>query len=125
MPAGLRSQTPISQTAAKPNLATASHSTEGTLPKSTEVPVLRLSSESQTHVLISYSVGNRGQLDMHYLFGRQWIWTGRDWGHQGIQLVNPNLHRGVSRSALLTVATIRAYVTWLPRNRSTANTSAT
>src|SRR5271167_4391943 len=64
MPAGLRSQTPMNQTAAKPNLAMASHSAEGTELKSTEVPVFRLSSESQTQVLISYNVGYRGQMDM-------------------------------------------------------------
>src|ERR1700691_5952561 len=111
MPAGLRSQTPISQTASKPNLAIASHSSEGTLPKSTEVPVLRLSSESQTQVLISYSVGYRGQVDMHYLFGRQWIRIERDGRHQGVHLVNRNLRRGVASAALLTAVTIRAYAT--------------
>src|SRR5271157_5482422 len=63
MPAGLRSQTPMNQTAVKPNLAMASHSAEGTELKSTEVPVFRLSSESQTQVLISYNVGYRGQVD--------------------------------------------------------------
>src|SRR5580658_9502128 len=64
MPAGLRSQTPMNQTASKPNLATASHSTEGTELKSTCVPVFRLSSDNQTQVLISYKVGYRGQIDM-------------------------------------------------------------
>src|ERR1700683_452847 len=64
MPAGLRSQTPMNQTASKPNLAMASHSAAGTQLKSTGVPVFRLSSESQTQVLISYSVGYRGQTDM-------------------------------------------------------------
>src|SRR5271157_4661777 len=41
----------------------ASHSAEDTELKSTEVPVVRLSSESQTQVLISYNVGYRGQVD--------------------------------------------------------------
>src|SRR5271165_3283724 len=62
IPAGLRSQTPMNQTASKPNLAMASHSAEGTELKSTEAPVFRLSSESQTQVLISYSVGYRVHL---------------------------------------------------------------
>src|SRR5271157_4781377 len=62
MPAGLRSQTPISQTASKPKAAMASHSAEGTELKSTDVPVFRLSSESQTQVLISNNVGYRGQV---------------------------------------------------------------
>jgi hypothetical protein len=62
MPAGLRSQTPMSQTASKPYLAMASHSAAGTELKSTDL--FWLSSESQTQVLISYSVGYRGQMDM-------------------------------------------------------------
>src|SRR5580704_10386111 len=64
IPAGLRSQTPMNQTASKPNLAMASHSAESTEPKSTEVPVFWPSSESQTQVLISYNVGYRGHIDM-------------------------------------------------------------
>src|SRR5271157_1491061 len=63
MPAGLRSQTPISQTASKPYAAMASHSAEETELKSTELPCFWLSSESQTQVLISYNVGYRGQVD--------------------------------------------------------------
>jgi hypothetical protein len=54
----------MNQTASKPNLAMASHSAAGTELKSTDVPVFKLSSESQTQVLISYSVGYRGQTDM-------------------------------------------------------------
>ena len=53
IPAGLRSQTPISQTASKPSAAIASHSFAGTLARSIAVPSRRLSSSSQTHVLIS------------------------------------------------------------------------
>src|SRR5271165_945796 len=62
--AGLRSQTPISQTASKPNLAMSSHSAEGTEPKSTAFPYFCFRSQSQTQVLTSYSVGYRGQNDM-------------------------------------------------------------
>src|SRR3954452_15819485 len=62
MPTGLRSQTPISQTASKPNSARASHSEEGIEPNSTKVPYFSLSSESQTHVLISNTVGFKAQL---------------------------------------------------------------
>src|ERR1700739_2329165 len=64
MPAGLRSQTPMNQTASKPNLAMASHSGEGTELKSTGLPAFMLSSESQTQVLISYKVGYCGQMAM-------------------------------------------------------------
>jgi hypothetical protein len=53
IPAGLRSQTPISQTMSKPSAAIASHSLAGTLARSIAVPSRRLSSSSQTHVLIS------------------------------------------------------------------------
>jgi hypothetical protein len=53
MPAGLRFQTPISQTASKPSDAIDSHSTSGTLARSTVAPARRLSSSSQTQVLIS------------------------------------------------------------------------
>ena len=53
IPAGLRSQTPISQTASKPSAATASHSRPGTLARSIAAPSRRLSSSSQTQVLIS------------------------------------------------------------------------
>ena len=53
MPAGLRSQTPISHTASNPCAASASHSAAGTEPKVTELPAFVLSSESQTQVLIS------------------------------------------------------------------------
>jgi hypothetical protein len=49
------SQTP-KQDGIETDLAMASHSSKGILPKSTNVPVLRLSSESQTQVLISYGV---------------------------------------------------------------------
>ena len=54
----------MNQTASKPNFAMASHSAEGTELKSTYVPIFRLSSESQTQVLISYKVGYCGQIDM-------------------------------------------------------------
>src|SRR5271157_2759136 len=64
IPAGLRCQTPISYTASKPKAAMASHSAAGTEPRSTGLPAFLLSSESHTHVLISYTVGYRGQLDM-------------------------------------------------------------
>ena len=53
IPAGLRSQTPISQTASKPSAAIASHSPPGTVARSTGAPSRRLSSSSQTQVLIS------------------------------------------------------------------------
>ena len=62
--AELRSQTPMNHTASKPYLAMSSHSEEGTELKSTDIPVFRLSSESQTQVLISYNVGYLGQSDM-------------------------------------------------------------
>jgi hypothetical protein len=57
-------QTPMNQTASKPNLAMASHSAEGTELKSTELAVFWLSSESQPQELISYKVGYWGQMDM-------------------------------------------------------------
>src|SRR5438876_6966881 len=60
-PAGLRSQTPINQTASKPNAAMASHSVEGSEDKSRFFPYFCLSSESQTQVSISYNVGYLGQ----------------------------------------------------------------
>ncbi len=53
IPAGLRSQTPISQTASNPSTAIASHSCPGTPARSIAVPSRRLSSSSQTQVLIS------------------------------------------------------------------------
>ena len=65
---GDSSPTPINQTASKPSLARASHSSKGTLPKSTDTPVLRLSSESQTHVLISYSVDIEASWEWLHLF---------------------------------------------------------
>jgi len=49
----LRSQTPISQTASKPNFAIASHSVAGTEPKWMGRPILEPIEESHTHVLIS------------------------------------------------------------------------
>ena len=52
-PAGLRSQTPISQTASNPSEAIASHSDSGTPARSTGLPSRRLSSSSQTQVLTS------------------------------------------------------------------------
>jgi len=55
IPAGLRSQTPMSQTASKPSAATRSHSLAGTPASpacSSSAPCAR-SSSSQTHVLIS------------------------------------------------------------------------
>src|SRR5262245_16085361 len=61
MPLGLRSQTPISHTASKPNSAMASQTSGGTEPRSTEVPDFRLSSDIQTQVLISNTLGYRGQ----------------------------------------------------------------
>src|SRR5882672_6058802 len=75
MPAGLRSQTPISHTASKPNSAMASHTEGGTEPRSTGVPTFSLSSESQTQVLISYTLGYLGHVGMigthpHRLTGR-------------------------------------------------------
>jgi hypothetical protein len=51
--AGFRSQTPINQTASKPNLAMASHSAAGTELRPMPPPSLVVRSESQTHVLIS------------------------------------------------------------------------
>src|ERR1700733_10894221 len=45
-------------------MARASHPASGTELKSTALPTCKLSSESQTQVLISYSVGYRGQADM-------------------------------------------------------------
>src|SRR3954451_24678171 len=63
-PAGPRSQTPISHTASKPSAAMASHSCGGTEPSSINVPYFLLRSASPTHVLISYTLGNRGQLDI-------------------------------------------------------------
>ena len=53
IPAGLRSQTPISQTASKPRAARASHSAAGTSPSPTGPPARALSSPSHTHVLSS------------------------------------------------------------------------
>ena len=53
IPAGLRSQTPISQTTSKPSAATASHSFPGTPARSIGLPSRALNSSSQTHVLIS------------------------------------------------------------------------
>src|SRR5215831_18705465 len=64
MPAGLRSQTPMNQTASKPKAAMASHSADGTELKSTSLPALVLSSLSHTQVLISYKVGYRGKVAM-------------------------------------------------------------
>jgi hypothetical protein len=64
MPAGLRSQIPISHTPSKPFLAMAFHSAEGTELKSRKFPYFWLRSDSQTHVLISYNVGYRGQIGM-------------------------------------------------------------
>src|SRR5215510_5755118 len=59
MPAGLRSQTPINQTASKPWEAIVSHSADGTDERSTSRPYFRLNSESHTQVLISYRHGYR------------------------------------------------------------------
>ena len=53
MPAGLRSQTPMNQTASKPREAMASHSSAGTVPSSTRLPSFRPSSASHTQALIS------------------------------------------------------------------------
>src|ERR1700761_4655035 len=64
IPAGLRSQTPINQTASKPSLAIASHSPSGTERRSIDAPLFTLSSPSQTQVLISYRTGYRGHAGM-------------------------------------------------------------
>ena len=53
VPAGLRRQTPISQTASNPKEAMDSHSSGGTLDNVMGLLYLRLSSASQTQVLIS------------------------------------------------------------------------
>jgi hypothetical protein len=52
-PAGLRSQTPISQTASNPSAAIASHSLFGTSARSIFSPRRVRNSSSHTHVLIS------------------------------------------------------------------------
>src|SRR3954453_15656996 len=64
IPAGLRSQTPISHTASKPSAAIAFHSSGGTEPSSINVPYFLLRSATQTQVLISYTLRNRGHLDI-------------------------------------------------------------
>src|ERR1700734_4374758 len=64
IPAGLRSQMPINQTAWNPYSAMRSHSAPGTRLKSTELPTVWLSSASQTQVLTSYKVGYRTQLEV-------------------------------------------------------------
>ena len=53
IPAGLRSQTPISQTASNPSAAIASHSLAGTPARPIFLPSRGRSSSSQTQVLIS------------------------------------------------------------------------
>ena len=53
IPAGLRSQTPMNQTASKPWAAMASHSCSGTVARFTGLWYFRLRSPSQTQVLIS------------------------------------------------------------------------
>ena len=53
IPAGLRSQTPMSQTASKPSAAIASHSAAGTPASPIFLPSRARSSSSQTQVLIS------------------------------------------------------------------------
>jgi len=53
IPAGLRSQTPISQTASNPSAAIASHSAAGTPASPIFFPTRARSSSSQTQVLIS------------------------------------------------------------------------
>ena len=53
IPAGLRSQTPMNQTASKPQEAIRSHSSGGTVARSTGRRYFRPSSPSQTQVLIS------------------------------------------------------------------------
>jgi hypothetical protein len=63
-PAGLRSQTPINQTASKPILAIASHSAEGIELKSMVAPYFFLMLESQTQVLVSNIDGYGGQVDI-------------------------------------------------------------
>src|SRR5262249_41644024 len=60
IPAGLRSQTPISHTASQPYSAIAFHSGSGTQPKFRRTPSFWLRLKSQTHVLISYMAGYRG-----------------------------------------------------------------
>ena len=52
-PAGLRSQTPISQTASTPDGVTASQAGSLTVPRVTGVPAVRVSSSSQTAVFTS------------------------------------------------------------------------
>src|SRR3982750_5001963 len=76
IPAGLRSQTPISHTASKPNAAIASHSWGGTEPSSMKFPYFLLRSASQTQVLISYTLGNRGHLDI--VLPQHTDWKSRD-----------------------------------------------
>jgi len=53
IPAGLRSQTPMSHKASKPCEAMASHSVSGTVARFTDLLAFRLSSPSHTQVLIS------------------------------------------------------------------------
>ena len=63
-PAGLRSQTPISQTASTPRAASSSQRCSGTLPSVMGAPWRRLSSFSQTQLLISYTMGWAGRVDI-------------------------------------------------------------
>ena len=53
IPAGLRSQTPMNQTASKPREAIRSHSAVGTVASVAGLPCFWPSSRSQTQVLIS------------------------------------------------------------------------
>src|SRR5262245_13574951 len=64
MPAGLRSHTPMSHTASKPNPPIASHSAVGTESRASASPYFRLKPANHAQVLISNMLGYRGHLDM-------------------------------------------------------------